>query len=410
MCSRKPIKTCLDVLSIISNPAGWTGGIIGGGEIRAVEVLKRWHSLGVHVQTLETTPSPSLIMGGEYKVHMVSLLLRRTGLVTNIFNTVIILFEYLYMLRYITSKSHLVVASTSNFTDVFPAWIFSKFWRIPFTIVFQISSYTHSLSTNYRVGREEGYGIGSSLIRTVLSLIVIRLARQASTIFCLSKPIMDMLRELNFPQERLRLTSMGLNPKEIEAVIANNHQCDGIFLGRVEWAKGINDLLEAWKIIIEQRPNAKLLIAGTGGFLENAKQYVKRTRMVSNVKLVGFIKGKERYAYLKSGKIFIYPSRIKEGWGLAIAEAMACGLPVVCSKNPVFLNVFGGCKGVTFVPVGDVEMLAGAILHLLRDEEILRRYGQAAKAYTQEYDWESVARHDLRVLENIRKIHHQTNR
>lgn len=374
---------------------------MGGGEIRAVEVLRRWHSWDIYIETLETSPSPSLMMNAGYKVHTASPLLRRTELTAIAVNVVVIFFKYLRMLKHIKSRFNVVVASTSNFTDVFPAWLLSKLHKIRLIIVFQISSYTPSFSTNYRIVREEGGGVVNSLIRSILSLIVIRLAKRASTIFCLSKPIMGMLRELGFPLERLYLTSMGLNHKEIEAAVANDQRYDGIFLGQVEWAKGVRDLLEAWKIVTEKRPNANLLIAGAGDFLEEAKQYVRKASMDGNVKFAGFIAGKEKYTYLKSGKVFIYPSRIKEGWGLAIAEAMACGLPVVCSDNPVFLSVFGGCKSVVFVPVGDVQGLASAISYLLSDEGSLRSYSEASKAYVQEYDWESVARRELNVLKNI---------
>lgn len=394
----------------MSNPAGWTGGVLGGGEIRTVEVLKKWHSWGMQIETLETSPSPSLMMNAGYTVHRVSPLLHGTALIAIVINTIVIFFKYLWMLKYVKSRYNVIVASNSNFIDLFPAWLFSKLLKNAFALVFQVSNYRSSFSMNYKIRREERCGILGSLITTILSWQAIRLAKGASAIFCLSKPIMEILLELGFPQKSLHLTSMGLNHEEIEAVVANDQRYDGVFLGRVEWAKGVNDLLDAWKIITREKPNANLLIVGTGDFLEKAKQHVKKTRMDRNVKFVGFIAGKEKYSYLKSGKVFIYPSRIKEGWGLAIAEAMACGLPVVCSDNPVFLSVFGGCKSVILVPIGDVEGLASAILRLLNDEESLRSYGEASKAYAQEYNWESIARHELHILKNICKTHRQMNR
>jgi glycosyltransferase involved in cell wall biosynthesis len=391
----------MSILGIISNPAGWTGGVVGGGEIRAVEIFKKWHLLGVHVQTLETSPSPSNIMKSRYRVHIASSLLRTVGLNVSIINTALIFLNYLFMLKRFKDDFDFVVASTSNFTDVFPAWVFSKFFRTRFAVVFQISSYTSSFSRNYRIRREEGSGIGSSLVETTLSFIVIRLAKEASAIFCLSKPIVKMLRKLDFPREYLHLTSMGLNHKDIESAVAKDQKYDGIFLGRVEWAKGIFDLLKAWKIIIEKRPNASLVIIGAGDFLEKAKQYAENAKMDRNVKFTGFVVDKEKYAYLKSGRVFIYPSKIKEGWGLAIAEAMACGLPVVCTDNPVFSSIFGDCKSVVFVSMGNVQELASAILHLLNSEGSLRSYGVESKIYVQKFCWEAVAERELATVKSL---------
>lgn len=388
---------------MISNPVGWTGGVLGGGEIRAVEILKRWHLWGIHVETLETSPSPSLLMAASYNVHKVSPPLRRTGLVAIMVNMFIIFSKYLWMLKHIKSRFDVIVAATSNLTDVFPAWFISKLQKTPLVITFQISSYTPSFLVNYGVKRKEGGGVVDSLIMGILSLLVIKLARKASATFCLSKPILSMLRELGFPMESLYLTSMGLNHKEIDVTVTQGKRYDGVFLGRVQWAKGVHDLLSAWKILTQKIPNAILLIAGAGDFLEEAQQYVRMARMNGNVRFSGFVAGKKKYEYLKSGRVFIYPSRIKEGWGLAIAEAMTCGLPVVCTDNPVFLSLFSGCKSVFFVPAGDVEGLAEAILHLLSDKDSLRSYSEVSKAYAQEYNWETVARRELNILKNICK-------
>lgn len=391
----------LRVLCVISNPASWTGGVLGGGEIRAVEILKKWYSWGIYVETLETSPSPSLMMGAAYKIDKVSWLLKGTSLIGILVDTWVICLTYLWKLRFMRQRFDVVIASTSNFTDLIPAWFASKLLKVPFVVVFQIERCSDSFLILYKMGREEGGGAASSLLRAISSLMVMKLVRTASIVLCLSKPIMEQLRKLGFPAERLRLTSMGLNHDKIDHTTANNQRYDGIFLGRVEWNKGVSDLLEAWKIVSQKRPDANLLIAGVGDFLDEAREYVKKVGMNSNVKFAGFVSGKEKYALLKSGRIFLYPSRIKEGWGLAIAEALACELPVVCSENSVFLSVFGNCKGVFFVPVGDVERLAGVILSLLEDKAFLRSCREISKAYSQQYDWEIVAKRDLAVVENI---------
>jgi len=91
-----------------------------------------------------------------------------------------------------------------------------------------------------------------------------------------------------------------------------------------------------------------LAVIGEGPELENLKFKVQELGFECNVKVFGGVPDHKMYKILCESKIFIFPSRF-EGWGLAVAEALACSLPVVCYKIPALKEVFGGCKSVFFV-------------------------------------------------------------
>jgi glycosyltransferase involved in cell wall biosynthesis len=393
------IEEELRVLAMISNLANpGTGNVIGGGEIRAIEILKRWQSWGIGVETLETEPSPSKVLKVDYDIHAVSLPCKGYNTLALFLNAAVLMVRHLWISFSLRDRVNVVVAFNSTFINVTPAWLFNKLFRKPFIVGFQISSYAPSFSASYRIKRQEGESIIHSLWLSFFARLTIRLARNAVAVYCLSQPIADMLKILGFAEERLHVNGMGLNLETIDKVPEEEKEYDAIFLGRVEKHKGAKDLLDAWEMVLKENPEARLVIVGAGDFLEEAKHQVYKANINSRIKFTGFISGEERFSYLKRSKVLLYPSRIMEGWGLSIAEALACGLPVVCSDNPVFKAIFGDCASVHFTAVGDVESLAQVLLNLLQDETQLEKYGETSKAYARQFDWDSIARRELEVL------------
>ena len=371
---------------------------IGGGEIRAIEILKRWQSWGIGVETLETEPSPSKVLKADYDIYAVSLPCKGYNTLALFLNAVVLMVKNLWISFSLRNRVNAIVAFNSTFINVAPAWLLSRLLRKPFVVGFQISSYAPSFSESYKIKRQEGESILHSLWLSFFARLTIGLAKSASAVYCLSQPIADMLKILGFAEERLHINGMGLNLETIDKVPEEEKEYDAIFLGRVEKHKGIKELLDAWEMVLKKNPETRLVIVGAGDYLEEAKHRVNKANINSSIKFTGFISGEERFSYLKRSKVLLYPSRIKEGWGLSIAEALACGLPVVCSDNPVFRTIFGDCASAHFTPVGDEESLAQVLLSLLEDQTRLEKYGETSKAYARQFDWDSIARRELEVL------------
>lgn len=387
------------VLCIFSNPGSWGhDNIIAGGEIRTVEILQRWHRWGVKVESLETIPSPSLTLQSGYPVHTVSIPLRGYRAFTLLVNTIIMFYKYVRTAYPLRHRFDFIVTSSSNLLDVAPAWFMSKLWGKPFAVVVQVSCYASSFRATYRLMRDAGEGIFHSVWMTLTAGIALRLARRASALFCLSQPIADILLNMGFKNGKIHVTGMGLDHVAIDSVPACPRDIDVVYLGRVEKHKGVGDLLDAWKMVSAARSGSSLVVVGAGTYLDEAKRQATAAGLDKHVEFPGFAASPEKYAYLKRSKVFVYPSMISEGWGLAIAEALACGLPVVCTDNPVFKGVFGECAAVSFTPVNNPEALAAAILDLLRSDARLKTAGETACAYAQQYDWDTIAGIELDTI------------
>jgi glycosyltransferase involved in cell wall biosynthesis len=138
------------------------------------------------------------------------------------------------------------------------------------------------------------------------------------------------------------------------------------------------------------------VVIGSGPDIEGVKERVEELGLSRHVIVKGRCTDEEMYRLMKTSEMFVFPSMF-EGWGLAVAEALACGLPVVCYDIPALREVFGGCTSVFFVPVRHVEALVEAILKVaeINREGILTG---ASMRFVERFKWSRVAEQDLRVL------------
>lgn len=210
----------------------------------------------------------------------------------------------------------------------------------------------------------------------------------------------DLVR-LGFRRGRVQVISLGVNRSFLDSMTPlPGRVYDGCFLARLHPSKGIFDLVDVWKTVTDRKPDARLAVVGGGppALVEELEARIQRHGLQGNVSLLGFLPDPEAYRILKSSRVFLFPSK-EEGWGISIAEAMTCGLPVVAYGLPHYSEIFP--QGLITVPVGDVLGLAAAVLHVLDDEHKRVELGQQAREAVAQYDWEAVAQRELRLLESL---------
>jgi glycosyltransferase involved in cell wall biosynthesis len=164
-----------------------------------------------------------------------------------------------------------------------------------------------------------------------------------------------------------------------------------LFLGRVEAAKGIDELLAAVATLAPRFPLLRLAIGGEGELARVAAR-AAALGIAERVELLGWMDPERRNAELARAAVFCLPSHA-EGLPMALLEAMAAGRPVVASAVGAIPEVL--CDGVDglLVPARDVAALAAALARLLDDDPLRARLGEAARAkVAARYSSEVVAR------------------
>lgn len=207
------------------------------------------------------------------------------------------------------------------------------------------------------------------------------------------------LLSFGFSDDKVVVIPNGLNIDFISKIPeAKTQRSEVCFLARLNLSKGIYDLPKIWKGVTGKISSARLVVMGGGSSEEIKKLKVafKDAEVLDTVRVLGFVSEEEKYAVLKSSKVFVSPSH-EEGFGIAVLEAMACGLPVVAWDLPVYQEIFK--EGMIRISLGDHEAFAAAVVNLLGNEEKRAEMGQEAKSLAQEYDWEQVAAKEWSLLD-----------
>ena len=155
---------------------------------------------------------------------------------------------------------------------------------------------------------------------------------------------------------------------------------DLLYLSRVEVAKGVFELLDAYRILRSRNPAYTLTIAGDGPDLNAVREYARKLEL-QNVLFTGFVTGEAKVNYYRKGSVFCFLS-YTEGMPNAVLEALAMGLPVVSSNAGGLGDILrDGENGFIVPPLPDAPLkkkfdplaIANAIEKLVRSPELHER-------------------------------------
>ena len=162
-------------------------------------------------------------------------------------------------------------------------------------------------------------------------------------------------------------------------------------ISRLVKYKKVNDLIKAIYLIKEEIPGVKLKIIGTGPEEANLRKLASKLALEKNIDFEGFLEShQEVIRILKASHIFALSS-IVEGFGMAVIEAMAAGIPYVASDIPPIREATNnGIGGLLFEPE-NCEDLALKIKTLLRDKLLQTHLIEEGNKYIKNYDWSKIS-------------------
>jgi glycosyltransferase involved in cell wall biosynthesis len=175
-----------------------------------------------------------------------------------------------------------------------------------------------------------------------------------------------------------------------------------LFLSRINFKKGLDLLAKSFGILARQRDDVRLVIAGpdNDGYGGQVRQWLSEAGVLSRTVFTGMLTGEDKLAALADADLFVLPS-YSENFGIAIIEAMACGLPVVISNRVnIWREIAGAGAGV--VVDCDVQSLAEALLKLLDDPEGRREIGAKGRRLVEAtFVWDKVAAQMIGLYQQI---------
>jgi phosphatidylinositol alpha-1,6-mannosyltransferase len=214
--------------------------------------------------------------------------------------------------------------------------------------------------------------------------------------------------------------TLGVNPERIEVVpngidrrfapgpghdVRRRHGLGeapvALFLGGLKPRKNLAVLLQAWREVAGARPEARLLIAGTGPLEAGLQRLAVSLGLGDRVVFAGRVAEADKVAYYNAADLFVSPSSL-EGFGFTVGEAMSCGLPVVVSDRGALPELVAQGEGGFVCRHDDAGELGGRIGELLADAELRRRFGRFNRdRIDRQFRWERASRRVLEIYEEV---------
>ena len=185
---------------------------------------------------------------------------------------------------------------------------------------------------------------------------------------CLAFVITNTSDERHFPRkfkDRIFAFYGGVNTEQIPPSVEKKKR-DVVFCSRLSYQKGIWGFLDAWKLVLEKCPIARLTVIGNGApdYERELKTKAVRLGIADSIEWLGYVNNKAKFNIYSETKVFVHPT-VYDNNGMVAAEALCSGLPVVMYDLPALREVY--TTGCTKVPFGDKQAFADQVIRLLSD-------------------------------------------
>jgi glycosyltransferase involved in cell wall biosynthesis len=203
----------------------------------------------------------------------------------------------------------------------------------------------------------------------------------------------ELVDELGFPEERVHVVAPGLDPRFGPGGTRSASPLV-VAVGRLTPVKRFHLLIEALAEVKRDIPALEAVIVGEGYERPLLEARVSELGAASWIQLPGRLDDADLVDLYRRAWL-LAASSIREGWGMTITEAAACGTPAVATRISGHADALvDGVSGVLVEP----DRLAGALTHLLRDDAERLRLGKGAREHAEQLTWEATAIGTLRVL------------
>ena len=239
-----------------------------------------------------------------------------------------------------------------------------------------------------------------------------RILHNASCVFALTEVEKEQYLKMGVDEERIEIVPLGINLEEYENLPEHGqfrsrfNICDDdkliLFVGRLHEIKGLDLLMDSFNDFIKNEGNddecssIKLAIVGPDdGYLSHLEEKVGEYSLEENVIVTGPLYNDEKRQALVDCDLFVMPSKY-ESFTTSGLEAMACGKPLVLTKNNHIHDWVDGNVGIACDDNND--SLRKALEKMLFDEDLAKAYGENGKRLIAEkYNWDIINKQILYI-------------
>ena len=232
----------------------------------------------------------------------------------------------------------------------------------------------------------------------------------ASKVFALTEVEKEQYLKMGVEEDRIEIVPLGINIEEYsdlpeEGIFREKFNISKddkliIFIGRVHEIKGLDLLIDAFKELADSEDDVKLAIVGPDdGYMDALNLRIAECNLSDKVIVTGPLYKSEKQEALVDCDLFVMPSKY-ESFTTSGLEAMACGKPLVLTKNNHIHDWVDGSVGLACDD--DKMSLKDAMTEVLFDEELSKKFGMNGRRLIQEkYNWDMINEQILNIYESI---------
>lgn len=236
--------------------------------------------------------------------------------------------------------------------------------------------------------------------KIVLPIVAKWTYSNADAIICYTPEMKEEMENYGIRTENVRIIHNGVNTEFFRPLNNNDKKYDIIWVGRYVPGKGIEFLIQSLSELKKEFKNFKVLMIGSGPLKKSIEEMIIKRNLTNHITLIEKISNDDLVYYYNNSKLFVLTS-IEEGVPRTILEAMACGLPVVCSDLPQLKTLIDG-SGI-LVPKKDTISIANAIMKILNDNKFYEQLSKNARQkIITKYSWEDTVNKTIQLYEELK--------
>jgi glycosyltransferase involved in cell wall biosynthesis len=256
----------------------------------------------------------------------------------------------------------------------------------------------HGPGRGIRYGCYQGSKLGTAALSSMVA-VHRRMRTWSTTVDCyvaLTEFAREKMIEGGLPAERIRVKPNFVLPdpgsKWADPAKKQEQESAGyaIFVGRLVRAKGVRSLLKAW----ENTPQIALKIAGDGPCRDEIESALKTGKLPA-VAYLGRLSRPDTLAAMKGARFLVFPSEWYEGFPVTIAEAFACGIPVICSRLGSMQEIVADGRTGLHFEAGNASELAEKVEWAWQHPQEMDRMGRNAR---EEFEKKYTAARNIEML------------
>jgi teichuronic acid biosynthesis glycosyltransferase TuaC len=191
----------------------------------------------------------------------------------------------------------------------------------------------------------------------------------------------EILRSVVQPTGRCETVFLGVERHRFFPAAELPLQQQVLYVGRIEAAKGVFNLLQAWVKVLIHSPDALLTMIGEDHNKGLFSQQARSLGLSHSISLKGPLPSPRVADMMRESRLFCLPS-YNEGTPVCVMESLSCGLPVVATRVGGIPDIVAHGTTGLLVEKGDIQGLADALVSLLRDPSRCIRMGKAAQEFS----------------------------